>query len=439
MSSIVPFMQTSQIPLVSPCCECYNYGVQTQAIQSHLETRLPHYLDLLQQMVAVNSFSANPAGVNALGALTADLFRPLGFSAASVPSTDPAYGSHLLLTRPPQPGPTIALVSHLDTVFPAEEEAANDFRWRVAGSRIYGPGTVDIKGGTVLIYMLLDALRSQHPDAFTAVNWQVLCNAAEEVDSEDFTRVARETIPADALACLVFEGGYRQDALFSAVVARKGMGRYRISAAGRAAHAGSSHEQGANAIVQLAEAVQRLSAITDYDRQLTVNVGAISGGTVSNRVPHFASIEVEMRAFSLDVFNEAHAQILALDGLSTVRSAADGYASRVGVEVLRQTAPWPRNPATDRLLGVWQAAAARLGYALIPEERGGLSDGNLLWQHVPTLDGLGPAGGNAHCSEWSADGSKEPEYCLVDSFIPRTLVNLTAVLALLGASPGAGE
>ncbi|MCA9972807.1 MAG: M20/M25/M40 family metallo-hydrolase, partial [Anaerolineales bacterium] len=357
-----------------------------------------------------------------------------GFSAETVPSTNPAHGSHLILTRPPQPGPTIALVSHLDTVFPAAEEIANDFRWRVAGPRIFGPGTVDIKGGTVLIYMLLDAIRSQQPDAFAAVNWQVLFNAAEEVDSEDFAEVARARIPADARACLVFEGGFRQDEQLTAVVARKGMGRYRIIANGRAAHAGSNHPQGANAIVQMAEVVQRLSRITDYDRDLTVNVGHIQGGTVSNRVPHEASIEVEMRAFSPAVFAEAHAAILALDGLATVRSAANGYACRVRVEPLRQTAPWPRNPATDRLLGVWQTAAAQLGYALAPEERGGLSDGNYLWPHVPTLDGLGPAGGNAHCSERSPDGSKEQEYCRVDSFVPRTMVNVTAVLSLIAAA-----
>ncbi len=40
----------------------------------------------------------------------------------------------------------------------------------------------------------------------------------------------------------------------------------------------------------------------------------------------------------------------------------------------------------------------------------GLSDGNLIWDVVPTLDGLGPSGDNDHCSERSADGSKLPEY-----------------------------
>jgi glutamate carboxypeptidase len=130
-----------------------------QPIEQYLTANLPAYLDLLQSMVAINSFTANPAGVNALGELTARAFANLGFTAETVQSVNPNYGKHLILTRNGRTGRKIGLVSHLDTVFPEAEEQANDFRWRPesgpAGERIYGPGTVDIKGGTVLIYMVL--------------------------------------------------------------------------------------------------------------------------------------------------------------------------------------------------------------------------------------------------------------------------------------------
>jgi glutamate carboxypeptidase len=65
------------------------------------------------------------------------------------------------------------------------------------------------------------------------------------------------------------------------------------------------------------------------------------------------------------------------------------------------------------------------------EERGGLSDGNLIWDNVPTLDGLGPWGDNDHCSERSADGSKLPEYVEVSSFVPKAALNTVAILKLL--------
>ena len=64
------------------------------------------------------------------------------------------------------------------------------------------------------------------------------------------------------------------------------------------------------------------------------------------------------------------------------------------------------------------------------EERGGLSDGNLLWDLAPTIDGLGPCGDNDHCSERSADGTKEPEYVDLDSFVPKALLNVLAIVDL---------
>ena len=67
------------------------------------------------------------------------------------------------------------------------------------------------------------------------------------------------------------------------------------------------------------------------------------------------------------------------------------------------------------------------------QERGGLSDGNVLWNYFPTLDGLGPRGEHCHCSEQSADGSKVQEWVDVSSFTPKAVLNARAVLALLGA------
>src|SRR3954463_12604425 len=126
--------------------------------------RLPATLALLREMVAVNSFTQNAAGVNLLSRLTAERFAPLGLEASFPPSTHPDYGDHLVLRTPRREGaPTIALVSHLDTVFPAEEEQRNNFQWRDEGARIYGPGTNDIKGGTVLIHLMLSVLAAELP------------------------------------------------------------------------------------------------------------------------------------------------------------------------------------------------------------------------------------------------------------------------------------
>ena len=401
-------------------------------LHSYLENNQTQYFDLLRQMVAINSFTANPAGVNALGELTATAFAKLGFTAETIPSDNPNFGKHLILTRPGKSGRKIGLISHLDTVYPAEEEVRNHFSWRTEGDRIYGPGTVDIKGGTVMVYMILDALQSILPDVYDDITWVILLDASEEVDGSQFGNICQERLAgSNTLASLIFEGGYCNENRCKLVVARKGMAIYHVTAQGRASHAGAAHQQGASAILQMAEVIQRIGKLTDYDRELTFNVGKITGGTVNNRVPHSAFASVEMRAFSPEVYEEGVASMMALNSLSTVSSPIDGYPCRVNVEIIHQLPPWPRNERTDGLFALWQEASEELAVTAIPEERGGLSDGNYFWGQIPSLDGLGPSGGNAHCSERSEDGSKDQEYCLATSFVPKTMLNLSGILKLI--------
>ena len=103
-------------------------------LRAYLERSQPVCLDLLRQMVEINSFTANPIGVNALGRLTTAAFVELGFGAETVQCVVPAYGKHLVLTRPGRSGRKIGLVSHLDTVFPPDEEVAAQFCLASGGS-----------------------------------------------------------------------------------------------------------------------------------------------------------------------------------------------------------------------------------------------------------------------------------------------------------------
>jgi glutamate carboxypeptidase len=403
-------------------------------VQNYFNHHLPGYLDILRQMVEINSFTANSAGVNRLSEYTASVFSNLGLQPEFIPSINPKFGKHLFLQPESQdtdPLPTIAMISHLDTVFPPEEEQLNDFIWRVEGERAYGPGTVDIKGGTVMIYIVLDGLRLFAPEVFKRVRWLICLDASEETLSEDFGKLCLERLPdASTLACLVFEGGTPNPNAFPIVTARKGRAEFRITAEGRGAHAGNYHKQGANAIVQLARTIQEVATFTDYTNNITFNTGFVRGGSVVNRVPHFAEAMVEMRSFDPGIFEEGVVRMLSLDGGSQI-SSFDGFPCRVRVELISSNPPWPRNTQTDRLFNLWSDSAASYDYRLIPEQRGGLSDGNLLWNSHPTLDGLGPTGNNAHCSERSSDGSKEQEYVLISSFVPKALVNYTAITRLV--------
>lgn len=396
-----------------------------------LKGQMPAALEMLRQMVGINSFTLNREGVNQLGRFTAESFAPLGFTTEFVPSTNPNYGDHLVLTRRGQATKSLVMVTHLDTVFPPEEEVRNRFHWQPDGDRIYGPGTHDIKGGTVMIWLVLQALQWQAPAAFGEITWKLFANSSEETLSADFGALCRRQFDSDTLAALVFEAEGRLGEERLMVVARKGRATWRVAVSGRGSHAGAKHPHGANAIAQLAHTVQDIAALTDYSRDLTFNVGTVSGGTVLNRVPHEAFAEGEFRAFTPQVYGRAKAALLALGGPGLVQSPVDRYACQVKVEILTESPPWPRNPATDRLATLWQEAGHELGIPVNIEARGGLSDGNLLWDSAPTLDGLGPWGDNDHCSERSADGAKLPEYVEISSFVPKAALNTVAILKLI--------
>jgi glutamate carboxypeptidase len=401
--------------------------LDTSALRDHLESGLSRHLDVLRRWVSINSYTGNPQGVNELGRLTAETFAALGFAAARVRSARPDVGQHLVLTRPAATAsaPTVALVSHLDTVYTADEESANAFGFRHVGDRIYGPGVSDAKGGTLLALMVLDTLAHVAPDVFEAVHWKVGLNAAEEILEPEFSTALLDLLRGRVLAVLVFEPGLDTVGPRPLVVARKGRAQFRIVVAGRGAHAGVDFWKGRNAVIDACGLALALDRLSDRDRDRTVNIGRFSGGTVANRVPHAAEIDGEIRTFDPASLQEA---LQAIDVALNNLRARGGQAT---IAISEQVSPWSRNDRTDRLFAIWERAATLAGERVVPQARGGLSDGNFLWHEFPTLDGLGPAGAHFHCSERSDDSSKDQEYAVRSSFVPKAIVTALALGELI--------
>jgi glutamate carboxypeptidase len=394
-------------------------------LTAHATAHLPEALTWLRRMVAVNSFTTNVAGIAELARLTAEAFAPLGFAAEFIAAEEPSHGPHLFLRRAGSGNrKPVVLVTHLDTVFPPQEEIANNFKWRDEGARIYGPGSVDNKGGTMLIWLMMRVMQEADPDLFESTSWLVAANSAEEVMSGDFARRCEERCPGGARCLLVFEGGPVDDAGYHLVTARKGRLEYRLTCTGRAAHAGSNFELGVNAAVELARLLPAIHGLSDPAKSLSVNIGTVHAGTVLNRVPHHAAAELEMRAFDPAVLVAAAAALEAHSG--TTAGGAEILVERLGA-----TPAWPGGPATEALFTHWQRAAAALNLPVLPMARGGLSDSNYLSHLGPTLDGMGPSGGNAHCSQRSPDGSHLPEFVEPATFVPKAVMNVIGLRGVL--------
>lgn len=388
-----------------------------------------------ESLVRTNSHSRNVQGVEANARLIEAAFSQLGFSPRRVPSGVEGRAAHLVLDRAGTSGPLVVLSSHMDTVFPAEEEERNGFTWRIDGSRAIGPGTNDCKGGTVMMYVVLDTLRKAKRELFQAVSWRAIFDAAEEIDLREFASVARRECQ-NASACLVFEAGRDRPGERRFVTARKGRASFRIAVEGRAAHPGVDHERGANAIVEAARIAQTLAAMTDYDRALTVNPGMIRGGSAVNRVPDRCELEVEARAFDPEALESCAARIRALSGTGFTRSADGTFRCRVAVEELEASEAWPENGLSERLFEAFASIGPRFGVSVGREARGGLSDGNALALSLPVLDGCGPNGDFDHSSEASLDGSKRQEYAELSDFAERAAFVSEGIAAFLSKHMG---
>jgi glutamate carboxypeptidase len=99
--------------------------------------------------------------------------------------------------------------------------------------------------------------------------------------------------------------------------------------------------------------------------------------------------------------------------------------TEVTTSVTRLFPPMALNAQTQALVTMAQAIYAELGKKLTLEGSGGAADSSLsAGVFKPTLDGLGPIGGNAHSLD---------EYAEPDSFVPR-LYLLTRMVMELGKS-----
>lgn len=398
--------------------------------EQHLTQQLPRALQFLEELVSLNSYTINAAGIEANAQRVIRQFEPFGFAVRRAQCPYEGAGQHLVLDSGGD-APVIALISHLDTVFSPEEEAANNFQWRPEGNRAYGPGTMDIKGGTVMIWMVLDALSKLEPELFKQTRWILLFNAAEEKLLPDFGALCKEVLPANTRACLVFEPDTEREENFRIVSARKGSGHFDVQVTGHSAHAGSKYAEGASAILQMSRLVEKMIALTDLSTDTTVNVGVMSGGTVRNSVPNSAQAEVEVRSFNEEPYREVRDAILAMNGPGDVQSPDGTKTCQVEITLATENVLWPQNEQTDALVALWQEAARESGHQLDARPRGGLSDGNALCRIFPTVDGLGPRGGNAHCSQHDPAVGKEAEFVDMASFVPKALINCLAVQKLL--------
>jgi glutamate carboxypeptidase len=372
------------------------------AVRADLEPRRGEMVDLLGRLVRIESPSDDVAGLNAFAAEIEQLFGELG-AIESIEAN--GHGRHLRLSVDGASAePHGVALCHYDTVWSKGTLQRTPFSVDEQGVA-RGPGCFDMKGGIVVLYFALQALRGRGLRPKRAL--RVLFTSDEEVGSPSSRPVIEATAKGAAVAYVLespLPGGTLK-------TARKGTGDYLVRIVGRAAHAGVEPQKGISATQELAHQILMLHGLNDYAVGTTINVGVVHAGTRPNVVAAEAEAHVDVRVETLAEASRIDAAIRGLQArLPGAVLEIDGGLNRP---------PMERSTEMAALFAHAREVAAAMGVELNEGSTGGGSDGNFTAaMGVPTLDGLGPEGEGAHAAH---------EHVLTDSF-PRRAALVAGLL-----------
>jgi glutamate carboxypeptidase len=369
------------------------------------------YVAALEQMVNVDCGSYTAAGVNVIADLCEARFRAHGWEVERrTPDPDPdglQLGDLVIGTLPGAGTSRVLLVGHMDTVFDDGTAAQRPFR--TEDDIAYGPGVSDMKGGLLAGFAAVEALAEAGVDGPGIITY--VCNPDEEIGSPFSGPIIRALAPQHD-AALVLEGARANGDIVSA---RKGITDYTVVIHGRAAHAGVEPEKGRNALLEGAHKIIALQALNGRWPDVTVNVGVARGGTRTNVVPERCELQVDLRSPELVTLEAAEKEI--------ERICAEVVVPDVTVEIHGSGwhRPMEKKEGGAHLVALAKGVAAELGFEVRDAATGGASDANTTSAAgTPTLDGLGPVGGDDHApSEWLDLSSVVPRIALLAGILSR--------------------
>lgn len=382
-----------------------------ETLSAAAERRYPEFVDELERMVNVDCGSYTPAGVNDIVDMCHRRFAEYGWQIERRPHEpaegEPQLGDLLIGRLEGSGGPRVLMIGHMDTVFDPGTAAARPFR--IEGERALGPGVSDMKGGLLTGFFATHVLQDAGFGGFGAITY--VCNPDEEIGSPFSGPIIRE-LASDHDVALVLEAARENGDIVSA---RKGITDYTILIEGRSAHAGVEPERGRSAVLEAAHKVLELQGLTGRWPDVTVNVGVVHGGTRPNVVAERCELQLDLRSPVRQTLEEAERAIEEVCAQTTVPDV------RINVVSNGWHRPMEKTEASARLVAIAAEVAAELGFELRDAATGGASDANTTSAvGTPTIDGLGPIGGDDHSErEWLDLSSVVPRVALLAGIVTR--------------------
>lgn len=308
-----------------------------------------------------------------------------------------AEGNVMGLRRGSGGGEMLAVLAHIDTVFP---EGTN-VKVKRDGNRLMAPGVGDDTRGVALMLALIRAMNAAQ--YHTANDILFVGNVGEEGEGDlrGTKYLLQKGKYKDRIKRFIAIDGGDQSTITNGGV---GSRRYRVAFTGP-----GGHSYGAFGLVNPAFAMG--NAIAKFSRlqvpsspKTTYNVGVVSGGTSVNSIPFEVQMVVDMRSVSCAELMKVDAQLLqivrdAVDEENKARSTREGPVS--ADPALIGDRPCGQTPADAPI--VQAAAAVATAFGLKPTFGTSSTDANLpMSLGIPAITiGRGP-GGRVHAlDEWT--------------------------------------
>ena len=360
----------------------------------------------LRWLVLAESPSSVPESQKKILTLLSEALQRINCKTQDIPGWGKS-GGHLFATpaNRKKNRPYQLLLGHCDTVWPVG--TLKEMPQEIEDGKMKGPGVYDMKAGLAQIIYALKTIDALNLDP--EVTPVVFINSDEETGSKESTRYIK-MLASNANRAFVLEPSLGPTGKLKTT--RKGANRYTITIKGKAAHAGLDPEGGASAILELSHVIQKLFALNDPEKGITVNVGMIDGGLRPNVIAPKSKALVDAR-----ILTQVDAEAINIK-ISNLKPQTPG--TKIIVESGMGRPPLENNP---RNRAVWELAkniGKDLDMELEEGVAGGASDGNTTSLFTATLDGLGAVGAGAHA---------EHEHIILDKLIERTALLILLILA----------
>ncbi|MGH7070964.1 MAG: M20/M25/M40 family metallo-hydrolase [Acetobacteraceae bacterium] len=357
----------------------------------------------LKRYAAIESYSRDKAGIDRVGSLVIKAWQELGFATETIAQAE--SGNHIIARRTGKGRGHLLCHMHLDTTDPMGTITGNPVEER--DGRVYGPGTIDMKGGWVVLLGAFRALRAARWDGLASATI-FICGDEELGSPTGRPHIEKAAQHADWQVIMepAREGG-------NLLISRGVVGAIYFTIGGKFALATSG--QGASAIVEAAHKILAIQKLVDASRKRLLNVGLVEGGSARQMVATKAWLSIDLRAPD---------QKEAEELVAAVREVADkvdvpGTRTVMSGGITRPA--FPRHQGNLRMLHLAQEVGRELGLDIqeAPTTPGG-SDGSFgAAMGIASLDGLGPRGGRADRGQYVITDSLPERAALLAGVIER--------------------